>query len=228
MQFPGSVHRALFLDPNLCTVGSMVDVYERLEEAISDVGHWAWWDGDIPNRIQVEFGGVQMWNDPTTAGGPPSDLVALRFDSPGFVAFLTFESEEEPMSDDWPQELRRDEIGPFSIDQETFTCRFREQAVALGKNAKSVEVVHGPPIEDLLVTESAYLLAFRCHSVGIVVAGPSMKVLTMEGEIGPDEILDKCEKWWVYWKEYWARLDSDEPLPYDYACEVTIPAGDEE
>ena len=28
---------------------------------------------------------------------------------------------------------------------------------------------------------------------------------------------------WDYWRVYWERRDRKDPLPKDYACEVTIP-----
>lgn len=31
-----------------------------LESAITDVGYWRWWTSDLPNSIQLEFGGAQI------------------------------------------------------------------------------------------------------------------------------------------------------------------------
>jgi len=40
-----------------------------------------------------------------------------------------------------------------------------------------------------------------------------------------EELETANEKWWAYWQEYWKRRESSSPLPRDYGCQGTIPAG---
>ena len=49
----------------------------------------------------------------------------------------------------------------------------------------------------------------------------SVLVRALTGE----ELETANEKWWAYWQEYWKRRESSSPLPRDYGCDVTIPAG---
>lgn len=49
--------------------------------------------------------------------------------------------------------------------------------------------------------------------------------MSHDGELSLDDVENRKDKWWDYWKEYWEKRDSENPLPKDYACEVTIPAG---
>ena len=49
--------------------------------------------------------------------------------------------------------------------------------------------------------------------------------VAMTGALTGEELETANEKWWAYWREYWKRRESSSPLPRDYGCEVTIPAG---
>ncbi len=72
-----------------------------LEGAISDVGYWSWWAEELPKVFQVEFGGTQFWNPPSSSDAPPSGQIALRFNTPKFISFLTKEDSPESLPSDW-------------------------------------------------------------------------------------------------------------------------------
>jgi hypothetical protein len=71
------------------------------------------------------------------------------------------------------------------------------------------------------------LLGFWAGQVGFVAVAESVALLSMQGEVDLASIPELHAKWWTYWKEYWARKDTADPMPRDYACEVCIPAGSE-
>lgn len=193
-----------------------------LEAAIADVGYWCWWAADPPRAVQVEFGGVQLYRPPAKAGEPPSGKVALRFVRPSFAAFLTFgagEGQGAP-GDDWPRRLHEGTAGVFSLDDGEFTLTDATGWSGLVSSATRAEALPslGTPPDS-----AGALLAFRAGAVGFAVAAERMDVLTFAGPVAAEEVGVLHDAWWDYWREYWARRDTDSPLPRDYACEVTIP-----
>jgi hypothetical protein len=67
------------------------------------------------------------------------------------------------------------------------------------------------------------LVGFWAGPVGFVGVAESIGLFNLQGEVDPATIPDWHSKWWSCWKEYWARKDTPNPMPEDYACEVTIP-----
>lgn len=201
----------------------MEETLTLLADAIADVGVWTWWQGETAEYIQVEFCHTQLWNAPVTDSEPPSGQIAIRFDNPASVAFLTFEVEVVP--EDWPQLLHQDEIDCFALDSEAFTFTDTQLIVELLAQCAAVETWQGSPPHEVDWAISPVKLGFRVGLVGLLIAAEQMKLLTLHGEFGLDEVEAKHQQWWDYWKEYWRLIDTDNPLPEDYACEVTIPAG---
>ena len=193
---------------------------EILEEAISDVGYWRWWAEKLPDVFQVEFGGVQLWNPPTNPDGPPSGIVALRFIKPTVIAFLT-ENGASDIQDNWPASLHDDSIDSFTVDCDRFTFTSETEISETLQNC-SVELKFGTQ-EDLYSLNSPVKLAFRAENVGLLVRAEKMTVISSAGEMSKEHICDAHAKWWEYWREYWRRRNSEDALPKDYACEVTIP-----
>lgn len=192
-----------------------------LESAISDVGHWIWWTANLPGSFQVEFGGTQLWNPPRGEGQPPSGQIALRFRNPRLVYFLSL---SDSIPEDWPDCLQRDEL-EFGVDHEDFTLTAAEFCGKLVAKALSIRALVGVPGHTPLPLAGEALLGFSARSVGLVVAAESMVVLNHEGELDESAVLESNREWWAYWREYWQGKDTSNPLPHDYACEVTIPAG---
>ena len=195
-----------------------------LETAISDVGYWRWWTSNLPESIQLEFGGTQLYFPPASPGQVTSGLLAIRLRKPVAALFLTGKSAGLP--DDWPEAMARDECGPFNVDHDRFTLTSHDDAARYVAEAGSLKPLIGSGSE-LSKHRDKALLAFRAGRVGFVGAAESVALFNMQGEVDLAAIPDRYEEWWSYWKAYWARKDTPDPMPKDYACEVTIPAGSE-
>lgn len=191
-----------------------------LESAISDVGYWTWWTGNLPATFQVEFGGTQLWNPPSGEGQPPSSRIALRFRNPRLVYFLTL---VDGVPADWPDQLQRDALEPPSIDHEAFTLSEADLCGHLVDKAVSVRALVGEPGVSPLPAAGEALLGFEAGPFGLVVAAESLGVFNHQGEVDEQSVLASNRMWWEYWREYWRRKDTPDPLPRDYACEATIP-----
>lgn len=194
-----------------------------MADAISDIGHWRWWAEDLPDRFQVEFGGVQLWNPPTRDGGPPSGVVALRFIQPTLAVFLTDKNTEE-LEPDWPKALHEDRLEPFSVRHGEFMLTSDERIAAMAKDCVLRFVVGG--LHELTTGNDQVKLGFRAGPVGLIVRAKQLVVISSGGELTPEKIIEASAAWWQYWKDYWKRRDTENPLPKDYACEVTIPLKD--
>lgn len=195
-----------------------------LETAIADVGYWRWWTSDLPEMMQLEFGGTKLCFPPAEPGQITSGLLAVRLRRPRVALFLSSESTDLP--EDWPDAMARDEYEPFSLDRDHFTLTSHDDAAKYLADAFRVKPMIGAP-SDLHACRSSALVAFWTGPVGFVGAAESIAFCNMHGEVDIASIPDWNDKWWRYWKEYWARKDTPNPMPHDYACEVTIPAGEE-
>jgi hypothetical protein len=191
-----------------------------LESAISDVGAWTWWTANLPAAFQAEFGGTQLWSPPRGEGEPPSGQIALLFLKPRLVYFLTLAG---GVPEDWPDRLQRDELKPFGVDHEAFTLTGPELCGQLLAKAASVRALVGEPGNTPLPAAGEAFLAFAAGPVGMVVAAESLGVFNHRGELGEQAVLESNRQWWAYLHEYWRRKDTPDPLPRDYACEVTLP-----
>jgi hypothetical protein len=198
---------------------------EILEQALTDVGAWSWWTGDASTSIQLEFSGVQLWFPPLDSNKPPSGQVALRFVSPTSVLFFSYSNDRTFLNDSWPTQFQADELGPFSLGYDQFTMTDKELASSIVRDATHrIQYFGVAPDETDFVSENAWI-AFRAGPVGCVVVADELKIASHHGQVALHEIEGISQRWWEYWRQYWSRKDSDNPLPRDYACEVTIPLG---
>ncbi len=145
----------------------------------------------------------------------------MRFRKPRLVYFLTL---SDSFSENWPDQLQRDELEAFGVDHEAFSLTSVELCARLVAKAVSVQALVGDPDKTPLAVPGEALLGFESWPVGLVVAAETMGVLNRHGELDQRAVLESNRQWWGYWREYWRRKDSTDPLPRDYACEVTIPA----
>jgi hypothetical protein len=174
--------------------------------------------------VQLEFGGTQLWFPPAKPGGPPSTLIAVRLQNPLVAAFLT--AKGATLQDGWPEAMGRDEYEPFTVDHEQFTLTSVEAAADYLAAAGTVKAIIGT-VPGLSQYRARPMLAFWAGPVGFVGMAESMALYSVHGEFELTAVPELSRKWWAYWKEYWARKDTADPMPEDYACEVTIPiAGD--
>jgi hypothetical protein len=197
-----------------------------LADAIQDVGYWRWWTSQYPDIFQVEFGGVQIYTPPQQPNQPPPGLIALRFTNPISVNFLTFPEAPDDFPPNWLDLLHNDTLDPQTISYDTFIFNDPQHAQSLLQDAKQVTTAFGQPPTPSDLASAPITLAFRAGYTGLLVTAQALTILSIVGEIQPEEIEQKHNEWWLYWQEYWRLKDTDNPLPEDYACEVTIPAGE--
>jgi hypothetical protein len=198
----------------------MEQALKVLETAISDVGYWRWWTSELPHSIQLEFGGTQLWFPPASPDGVASGLLAVRLRKPKVAAFLTSKSAKLP--DDWPEAMQRDEFEPFRLGYDRFTFTSHDEAARYLADAASIKAVVGLT-SDIPQLRASPLLAFWAGPVGFVGVADSIALFSMHGEVELASVPELQSKWWTYWKEYWARKRTPNPMPKDYACEVCIP-----
>jgi len=196
------------------------DPFSVLRRAVSDVGYWRWWTSDLPQAFQVEFGGALLRRS-ATDGTKSGSLVALEFTDLGSVAFLTRAPAE--VLPDWPHRLAADTIDHFTLSYDQFALMDAARVHTIVAEAKRVDVYAGtdPRATDWQAVGVA--LGFWAGPVGLSVAAQSFTVKDVQGPIALAEIQSMHDAWWEYWRDYWRRLSSGDPLPKDYACEVTIP-----
>src|SRR5262245_45572842 len=123
------------------------DDLDDLDQSISDVGYWRRWDAELPEWVQLEFGGVQLAVSETGIALPrPVETLTLRFLRPSCATFITSEDEWDAMpltlgdverqvlthnaaqrpsasgklTADWPRQLRQGSLGPLAIRHDRF------------------------------------------------------------------------------------------------------------
>jgi hypothetical protein len=203
----------------------LADGVAILEEAISDVGLWSWWTANLPTIIQVEFSGTLLWNPSLREGGPPSGQIALRFLKPSFVGFLTRQYHSKEVPSDWPERLQNDQMESLTLSPEAFTLSAVAQLEGIISGASRVDALVGDVGSLQTIPPDAAILGFWAGPIGLAVVAKSMGIFSHTGELSLEDVVAANQKWWEYWREYWQRKDTDDPMPEDYACEVTIPAG---
>ena len=199
-----------------------------LETAISDVGSWSWWVANLPKAIQVEFNGVMLLLPPLGEGKPPCGQVALRFDNPMFVAFLTREFGDQAAPPDWPEMLHNDKLEVTPVLPDAFSLSEPQRLAEYVAAAKHVDVRLGDRVMLDHIPAEAAILAMWSNAIGMAVVAERFEIIGhaadgKPGTIPIEHVADLHNKWWEYWKDYWKSKNTDSPMPEDYACEVTIP-----
>src|SRR5690554_3411047 len=114
--------------------------FERLAEAIRDVGFWNWWATTPSGVVQIELGGVQLaWPAPTLESVPtPLGLIALRFTPPTALAFLT-RADAQVVPADWRSRLASD-----SLDREQVHTGISYEQLSLNDDEAASAVLAVP------------------------------------------------------------------------------------
>jgi len=193
-----------------------------LEYAISDAGLWTWWTEEFPDVIQLEFNRTMLYFEPKSPDRSPSNQIAIQFRSPKSVTVL--KKQNCSLSNNWLEDFHADKLEPFGIDYENFSFSSKE-ITAIVQQADVTDTIFGAKLNDEEILKSNVSLAFWAGEIGIVIIADSMKILTHDGEIKPDQITELHNKWWEYWKQYWDVINTDKAMPYDPICEITIPEG---
>lgn len=151
--------------------------------------------------------------------------VALQFRQPSCVCFLY--RGEEATDFAWVEQLRKDELPPQTCSHDGVGFGNEARLRTLLALATQQHPIYGyPPTDDAFLREP-YRLVCWCGDYGVALAAPQLWVMTHEGEQSLDQIAEANRQWWDYWRTYWAKRFTAEELPYDYACEVTIPLQDD-
>lgn len=195
-----------------------------LESAISDVGHWRWWTANLPDSVQLEFGGVQLWSPPSAPDTPPSGLIALRLIRPQAAIFLTKAHTNLPV--DWHDAMQRDELQPFGMDRDQFTLSSVAQASHCLNHAATTHALVAPA-GNAGATNTPAVIGFWAGPIGFYGVADELEIYNMSGRLTPAQVEASSHQWWEYWREYWRERHGPNPKPRDYACEVTIPAAAE-
>lgn len=205
-------------DRNFLSDNEQLDI---LADAISDIGYWSWWTEQLPDIFQIEFGGIQLYFPPTSPDRPPQSRIALQFKYPTSVSFISRNAGTDDFN--WIKDLHEDKMEPPTCSHGEFTFGNFDQIISLFNQKTAFKTVHGskPTKENALVEHIA--LVFWCGDMGFAIIAKELKLLNHTGEIALGDIADLNKKWWEYWRLYWDKRDTDESLPKDYACEVTIP-----
>lgn len=196
---------------------------EVTETAISEVGYWRWWTQNTSGAFQVEFGGVLLYNKPAKNNVPPSSLLALRFEDTRCIATLRRYTGLEGIPDDWFDLLAKDEMQSPTVICEEFTLTNTENLKRIFEQSEETHYIVGQETDLMSIKPVDAFLGFWAGDIGLVIVAKEMSPVTADGDLTPQQILEKYEQWWVYWREYWKRKSSGNPMPKDYACEVTIP-----
>jgi hypothetical protein len=205
----------------------MKNDFDGLSDAISDVGYWNWWTADFPDYIMLEFGGTQIWSNPKDAGSPPSGKLALTFRKLNSVSFITTDKYGEKMPKDWPELLQNDKIHQPDLIKGVFTLHDMALINNIIKEATEIKTVHGYEPTKPEFNKSAFKIGFWAHNCGCIIGSDWLSIQNNEGNLSLGDLKERNIKWWKYWEEYWKRKGGNDPLPEDYACDVTIPPGTE-
>lgn len=200
---------------------SDADLLVQLADAISDVGYWSWWTHELPELFQLEFGGTQLYFPPASADLPPRTQIALQFQQPASVSFL---SRGEGTADfAWAQALHDDQLEPPTCSYGEFGFGNGESLTAMLQQATHRQTMVGyePTAEAFL--QEPYQLVFWCGNFGFAIAAQGLRLVTHSGAVVLDQVPEVNREWWAYWRRYWDNKDTPEALPKDFACEVTIP-----
>ena len=190
--------------------------YSTLVSAITDVGDWRWWAENLPDSFQIEFGGVQFYEPPEDPSKPPRSTVALRFRNPSMIRFLRRGAPDD-LPGDWHLQLRDDKLEPFNVSHEEFAVGGHIDPQIIASASDIIEFFSSPP------AGKSIQLAFWAGPVGMHIEAEEIGIILMSGEISLERFNELHGDWWAYWKEYWKRRDTSDPMPKSYACEVTIP-----
>jgi hypothetical protein len=114
---------------------------------------------------------------------------------------------------------------PFNLSPKDFTLSAVAPLEGMASGASRVDALVGDVASLKTIPPEAAILGFWAGSIGLAVVAKSMGIFSHAGELSMEDAVAANQKWWAYWREYWQRKDTDNPMPEDYTCEVTIPVG---
>ena len=192
-----------------------------LSNAVSDVGYWSWWTQAPSGDFQIEFGGTQLYFPPLEETAPPNSQVAFAFAAPTAINFISRGS--APADFDWAAQLQEDKIEPLNCSPEAFSFGKNAITQSLLEEVTDYKTVLGTNPMDSYKASDAVFLAFWCGDVGFSIAAAALSLTSHAGDFPLSEVMPINRTWWEYWKHYWEVRGTENQLPEDYGCEVTIP-----
>ena len=198
-----------------------IDTLNILADTISDVGSWwCWYAGN--DMLQLEFCDVQLY-DETKAEKEThtTDVLAVRFYGHVFAVFLDNLNEKN-----WHERFRDDDSILYPVDTYDMTFDDNKEAESLLNDYRNQLPIKEFKGAETLVT-AKHILCARCDEVGFIVGGDEIEIAGKKGIYTEEEIELLSRKWWKYWKEYWKLRGTKDAYPKDYACEISIPAGED-
>ncbi len=190
-----------------------------LADAISEVGVWQWWQTG-EDGVQLEFGGVTLYDETKGEKGPHSGMIALRFRGNAFAVFL--DDLEEDGEKKWYERFRDDEIDCYPV--ETFDLGFDDTgfAATVLDSYRNRTPILGSGGAGAFASVK-HILAAKCGDVGFVAGGDELAVVGRKGRYTPEEIVAGVKRWWAYWRDYWRLRRTKDAYEKDWVCEATIP-----
>jgi len=188
-----------------------------LEQAINEVSVWKWWAAKLPGLIQVEFGRTQLLTGISDGENPPSTQISLGIKEPASVSFLELAS---GLPDNWVEEFHNDRLGPFESVELRFNAA--DEVTSLVTQAQRVITIHGETPDAGSMAATSFLMGFTAGPVGMVILGGELRLVTWAGVLEISEASQLSERWWEYFREYKRRQATDDPLPRDYVCDISM------
>ncbi|NUQ39779.1 MAG: hypothetical protein HUU32_00135 [Calditrichaceae bacterium] len=205
-------HEGTPMNPNLST----------LEFAITNLGRWKWWTNE-ERTYQLEFGMVQLYLPSSKGTFPSNYTLALQFRDTFCLALLEYRREESAIPQNWFELLSKDRLDPFNLVDYNFTLTDPAILKQLYAESSRREFILGDEAAVDSAGDKTAFIALRSGAVGIILLAREMKIFSHAGEIAEAEIPALQSKWWDYWREYWAKMGTEQALPKDLMCEVNIP-----
>src|SRR5882757_2929718 len=116
-----------------------LELLKKLENIISDVGVWTWWATNLPNSIQIEFNGTQLYFPAESADKPPSSKLAVQFGGPKSINFLSRFAKTSENPSDWYDLLHEDKFKCPTCSYEYFTFTDKGQMKKIIQEAKEIK-----------------------------------------------------------------------------------------
>ncbi|MBK9247230.1 MAG: hypothetical protein IPM69_03740 [Ignavibacteria bacterium] len=198
-------------------------ILDILADAISDAGYWSWWIAAFPHSIQLEFGGTYLNFPPSDTSEVLNSRIALKFKNPKSVSFISKQEHQTENNKQWFDQFHNDELGNQTCSYGEFSFTNHDIISSIVSQAIVIDTIHGYSPNDKQFMAEKYQLAFWAGEFGIVIAADEIKFLGDDGIIELEQIPKLNEQWWTYWKKYHELRNSENALPIDYRCELTIP-----
>lgn len=200
------------------------EVLELFCQSVADVGLLSWWAVSPDGKFQLEFAGTQLSLPPLSPEGPPCGTIALRLEGLVLLQFLRKQQDVVPL--DWAEQLKSDQIRPLRLTPGGFHLWFESGAQRWLQQVKDFREGDDDAVEADDLLERPVRLLLWAGEVGVAVAARRAIPVSHQGDLDWDSLPALVTGWWKYWENYWSVRETANALPWDYACEMTIPVFD--